>query len=149
MLRALFQKHSTHISMRECAAVSLNLDCHRLWAANNSAVKGKRADKWWSGGTPTCYQCKNDGALRTQEKRIGGFWVSRKDMAELKVEAEVDMRPRHSGEETKRTHRSRTSNCRNLIHSLTITMTHDPFSNFGEQFENSGSTQQYVWRLTN
>lgn len=45
MLRALFQKHSTHISMRECAAVSLSLDCHRLRAANNGAVEGRGADK--------------------------------------------------------------------------------------------------------
>lgn len=85
MLRALFQKHSTHISMRECAAVSLSLDYHRLWAANNSAVKGRGADKGWSGGTPTCYQCSNDGALRNWEKRMQGntlcillFWTTKK-----------------------------------------------------------------------
>lgn len=71
--------------MRECAAVSLSLDYHRLRAANNSAVKGRGADKGWSGGTPTCYQCSNDGALRNREKRMQGntlrillLWTTKK-----------------------------------------------------------------------
>lgn len=104
MLCALFQKHSTHISMRECAAVSLSLDCHRLQAANNRAVNRKGEQIKGKAGE---HQVVTNAAMTehcTRKKRryrphfvevIFFFFEAACGKA---IRAEVDVRQKHSRE---------------------------------------------------